>query len=367
MPSQGAYLLSRLYLIMLNIFVTNALSYICARQYWTDKNISYRNIFIISPNKRVTEQIVKIANSDYGNKIFIVYKKYQIFNIRVFGSLIHSVIARARLQYFLFCTKKTDEILLSTLDSPISLFIHKWFSKKHAKIISIDDGLSTVINYKLLARYGYISKDNHPHLSATCMKTMLQFLLFSHKPVLWKNIQFYSIFPLDKLSHSLDLYPVCFRKNCLKHMYIEKRQNDFSSSAFFIGQPHVLAGRISQHDYNAVLQKISLFYKKKNIELLYIPHPRESADQLEGSIKVHEVNEPMELYISSLSIMPYSISGFYSSCLYSISMMFANTLNVEFFLLDQVIMQAKKTSPAIFDLIYLMKASNSKISIINNL
>jgi len=138
-----------------------------------------------------------------------------------------------------------------------------------------------------------------------------------------------------------------------------------SENLLFIGCGISAAGIISQDEYVELIEKVSLFYKKKNKVLTYLPH-RNEKEQLISSItslenvSVKRIDYPIEFLGLYNEVLYKKASSFYSTAL--ITMRDIYGMDIECFYFDYTDSEYKTEIDAVYD--YYEKEMNV-INLIN--
>jgi len=225
-------------------------------------------------------------------------EKTQILNTANFLNIkkIYLVKRKKIITYFyllIFFSRKVENFIFGNLQDNHMLFLSKML--RYNKIILIDDGISTIKNYKDYSIRGNNSI-RYP-----------------------KELYFFSIFDLDNNKFSL--------KNNFQFILDSKKPN--SNDVFFIGQP--MENILGETEYYKILKKIKLL----NPTLTYIAHRRDSNEKLfiiteELGIEVLKLTEIIELYLIKSAFIPRKIISFYSTSLITTKLLFKDKITVNF-------------------------------------
>lgn len=129
-----------------------------------------------------------------------------------------------------------------------------------------------------------------------------------------------------------DLKPNCDRQKVICHSfeYLRLLSVDKSidkASVYFFGAPISELSLLSRARELELLGNVNDLYKSSNINLIYIPHRRDSLQKIaciEGTLKIDVVKfahcAEVELILSS--VIPFGIASFYSTVLYTLPKIF---------------------------------------------
>ena len=191
---------------------------------------------------------------------------------------------------FFFLLSKTENFIFGNLLDNHMMFLSKLISYKN--IILVDDGISTINNYKY-----YKSKDNNTN----------------KYPV---RLIFFSIFDLGSNEFVV--------KNNFE--FIFKSEKIISEDVYFIGQP--MENILGEIEYYRILSTVNML----NPNMIYIAHRRDSNKKLlhisDMGIRVLKMTEIIELYLIKSSTLPRKIISFYSTALITLKLLFKDKIMV---------------------------------------
>lgn len=177
----------------------------------------------------------------------------------------------------------------------------------------LDDGNATIDlqkNYLPRGRYyfgeglrGYIKK----------------WLLFLLGPQSNKIMNLFTCFNLE---------PYCTQQSIIRHNFEYFRARSLSklvdsSSVYFFGGPFSELGFMTLEQELNFLNKVNNKYLDKNINLIYVPHRRDSANKMKLinsslRIRVYEIKYCAEIDFILSHVVPVGIASFYSTVLYTL-------------------------------------------------
>lgn len=198
---------------------------------------------------------------------------------------------------YIFNTKKFNKVFIGNYRSGFFSLIQKSFDKD--QVILLDDGAKTIniqkqftddLNYNLFTMYNVTSLKN-------------QKIYINH----FNNIQ----------------------------MFFEKKLVLEDNKILFLGSKLSEMDIISKEYYLELMNKISQYYKYKNI--IYIAHREEDKNKLTkiskiNNIKIKTIDYPVEIFGLFENKLPKTVSSFYSSALMTMQMIYR--INPEAFYFD---------------------------------
>lgn len=181
---------------------------------------------------------------------------------------------------------------------------------------------------------------------------LLRFSLFGLKTTLKKEVNFFTMFNLEKLGKE----KVILNKfDGLKKQFNIKLFKE-SDNIYFLGQPLVEAGYLSKEVYLEYFNTLLSRFPHKKI--VYIAHRAETMlNYLEENVNLEIVHseKPIEFYFLQKKEYPKEVLGFTSAALFTLSILFEKTV------VNSVIIKEKDFTDKFYvmDLIYkYMESSN---------
>lgn len=189
-----------------------------------------------------------------------------------------------------FFLSKTENFIFGNLLDNHMMFLSKLISYKN--IILVDDGISTINNYKY-----YKSKDNNTNKYPVKLLFFSIFDLGSNESVVKNNFEF-----------------------------IFKSKKIISEDVYFIGQP--MENILGEIEYYKILSTVNML----NPNMIYIAHRRDSNKKLlhisNMGIRVLRITEIIELYLIKSSTLPRKVISFYSTALITLKLLFKDKIMV---------------------------------------
>lgn len=270
------------------------------------------NILVIidRKNQSNSSQIQAVLNAvDYEwEKIFTI-KKSSKSNLFEYVKLIKEI---KKLNY--------ENILMGDIDTISNVVIA---NLKHDKVFLVDDGTSTLKRHEALLK--------NPKFSLQGKLKLLRFKLFGLKAFSKYQINFFTFFDLEQKSNELIIKNEF--KNLKKKFHLS---NNASNKVYILGQP-LYNKEISEEDFILHLEKILDFYSDK--EIVYLKHRYEKPtdkilEVLNDRATIYENKYPIELDFLLKKEYPKHITGFFSTALYTLNMMY-NEADIKAFYMDK--------------------------------
>jgi len=207
----------------------------------------------------------------------------------------------------------------------------------------VDDGTDTI-------RINDERKQNNPVYSAEDLTSKTWFKRFKEslgkKYIYWRGesapkLAFFTCYDITvKPGDSLI-------KNDYSYLRYQSSASQSSDHVYFLGQSLIDDGYMTKENYLAYLMTVKIYFNDYN--LLYIPHPRESADYVnmikqELSIEVNRPDVPIEYEITIRRNRPKYLCSFFSSALINCSLLLNDTQLVKaFFIPSEHILPSRIT------------------------
>lgn len=191
---------------------------------------------------------------------------------------------------------------------------------KYEQSYLIDDGTATINEYKKILKY-YNNRRDEEKIKFRDFR----FNLFGLKTKVVKHINFFTIFDL----------PSGLNFEIVKNNFISLKQffnitnKSLTDKIIYIAGQHLSQERIiTQELYEKTLEKIFLEYK--GFKIIYIPHRSENTSEYKevferNNISILELTLPIELYFLKNEIYPYKIISFFSTCLFTLNILYPDT------------------------------------------
>jgi len=222
--------------------------------------------------------------------------------------------------------------LHDSLDVVDNVFIgeyRSWYMRQFFNVLNpnkcflLDDGSATIAMQKKYIPSGtYYNEKSMKSLVKNILNYSYLFFLTKQMPKKRIDINLFTCFelsPHNKVQH------------IVKHNfgYIKKR-NTFKiileKTVYFFGSDLSEIGLMKELDLIEELQKVKLFFDAKNIEVVYIPHRRESEEKIEKiknefNFTIRYNQYPAEIEFTLIEEIPEYLASFYSTALYTVSSM----------------------------------------------
>ncbi len=222
--------------------------------------------------------------------------------------------------------------LQTSLDTVNKVFIgeyRSWYMRQFFNVLNpeqcflLDDGGQTIaVQKKYLPSGKYHSEKSLKSLIKTILN--YSYLLFLIKKISKKRVDIH-------LFTCFDLIPHNEKQHIVKHSfdYVKKRNTSkmiLEKTVYFFGSSMSEINLIKEDDLIQELQKIKLFFEERKIEMIYIPHRRESKTKLhklsnELNMKLKYFEYPAEIEFTLMEETPEYLASFYSTALHTVSSM----------------------------------------------
>jgi len=219
----------------------------------------------------------------------------------------------------------------------LKLFYYKYFyrlsSNKRVFIGNYDSGFFTLVLKKLKKEQVVLLDDG--------AKTIDTYSKFKNN----FHYDLFTIYDLEALSNQ-KIY-----KN--KYVQLEKKLSKLSKNKneiLFLGSKLSEIEIISENYYLEIMKKIAYYYK--NNKVIYIAHREESQSKLDKitlikNISVVQLDYPIELYGIYSNNIPYKVSSFYSTAIYTIKNIY--NIEAESFIFDYSKSEYKKSIDNVYE------------------
>lgn len=259
------------------------------------------NILVVIDRKNEANsvQIQAVLNAvDYKwEKVFTI-KKSSNSNLLAYVKLIKEIRVYEFINIFIGDIDTISNVIIANL--------------KHEKVFLVDDGTSTLKRHETLLK--------KPKFSLQGKIKLLRFKLFGLKAFKKYQVNFFTFFDLKQKLNEIII------KNEFKNL--KKKfalSNEGSNKVYILGQP-LYNKEISEDDFIIHLKKILDYYSDK--ELIYLKHRYETPTEkiltlLKGRATIYENKYPIELDFLLKKEYPKFITGFFSTGLYTLNMMYS--------------------------------------------
>lgn len=242
---------------------------------------TYRIVVRLSGNSQSDVQIIHTAELLSLNPVNVKY-----IHIRASERTIFDYI-KALLVSFRYLLVNVKYVFIGNLDSSLFNVVVPQISRD--KVIFLDDGAKTII---------------HSYRNYAAFK---------------------KCFTMFKSSNDSDSQCGLNQYDNLKQKILMQCPVIDASAVFFLGQKLSEIGLITEELYLSILRDVVQRYP--GVEIYYIPHRGESAEKIEvikslGNIKVLVLDYPVELYGICNKQIPSKVISFYSTALYSMSVIY---------------------------------------------
>lgn len=304
-------------------FVFTALGYINALEFLTEAGfVGKRHLFIIPSTEISAQQIRRLAKSHDWTRVHLVWPGDRP---GVLAKSISSLrLLKISLWFRLALSRMTpdDHVVVSHLDNPYSRLISQHRIKQFAPVVVVDDGLSTLLCHKEMAKWGELPLGR----VKPSMRARLERALLSRSAVPARAVRFFSMFSLEPCDGVASI-----GKNRLVTLRQMIRSQQTTEHVYFIGQPWLRAGRSDEREYYSAVERIREHYRQQGLEFIYIPHRNENRAEVAKRFRTLETELPLELFLLEASCLPQVLAGFFSTCLLTGFYVFGSKMRYEFF------------------------------------
>ena len=246
-------------------------------------------------------------------------KKFKIFHF----SKIIKQLKKEKFEYLFvgYISLILSQIFLSNISAKYSL--------------ALDDGTTTI----------YIQRQEAKKLSGgerfRAFRYQFLGLSFHYLPIV-NSFTSFNFLPNHKnqklITHNYSFLKSLIKKGIKKSEYI-----------YFIGVPLLAVNTISKNTFVDLLKKIQHYYKEKKQKVLYIPHRRESEDDLKlVPFEKRRVNRPLELEFILGVEQPTALATFFSSVFFNLHHIASNVATTSFVIEESLLMSKKEETLGIY-------------------
>lgn len=266
----------------------------------------YQYIIRLSEREETNRQLIKLVSILKLNETYIEYHRIRAKNKKI-DDYLKFIFFSFR---YIFHTN-INKVYIGNYISPFMKIIMKQFSK--SKIILLDDGAKTLTI--------------HNSFSET------------------KSYNLYTMYALNPYKEQ-----TITQHNYEATQSLLNKQTKNQSKILFLGSSLSEMHIISKKYYRSLIQQIAKKYYDKTI--IYIPHRVESREKLEQlklyeNIEIKRISYPVELYGLNEEDIPYKISSFYSTALFTMKKIYK--IEVESFKFDYSNYENKEDIDKVYD------------------
>jgi len=216
----------------------------------------------------------------------------------------------------------------------------------------LDDGTATII---IQSEYFTLSNNElaaHLNRSLGLWKKMLLGVCGLRTNPYNQLINIFSIFDLSPINEEQKVIKndFSFYASILNQKVIE------DNYVYFLGGNWSEEGIISNEDYFSLLYEVRKYFNCKRKKIYYLPHRREDENKLHNleeklGWQIIKPDVPIELFLLREKILPSEITGFMSTALFSLSILFirSNIKLYSFYLSDKILMKRQKEIKTLYE------------------
>ncbi len=287
-------------------FIHTPLSYLCLREFLAREGHSRRYLGVIARASAAASQIGELAERDEWDLIRYLLAGYgrgfrgkALIAPLIFG-------ARLGLGRMLARIGPQDVVVVSHLGNPFTRLIIERCRAAGIRVVTIDDGTNTLIEYSALTRDGALTVENSPARART-VTARLEETFFSSAPVAAADVAYFSFWSL------VENGPKLLGRNRFDLLRSGLANLGGEDTVFFLGQPFVRRGLLAPEAYAAILEQIVGHFARQGLRFVYFPHRGEAAHEFSPSCEVSRPELPFELHVVQGRTLPRVIAGFYST------------------------------------------------------
>jgi hypothetical protein len=294
-------------------FVITPLNYLCAEEFKHKFSNNYNEhvLIILADYPKTIKQIKKIITIENWDAVLFLFENNFIRSNNVISFSAH-VLKRAKKLKAIITKNDISSIILGNMNNNYCRFIYRHFKGDSSYII--DDGFVTVF-HKHQTSNNLKNKEKIKKLG----KGYIEKLILNVSKIKWENLSFFSIFNTDRnVSNRFDLL-----KSKLKSY---KPVNQ----VFFIGQPLVAYDLVSEETYISTVNKIFSEFTSRGYECFYLPHRINTNENIPSHWKTKSFDYPIECYPVFNNTVPEAFFSFYSTAIFSLSLILDESHNFNF-------------------------------------
>ncbi len=314
-------------------FIKAPFDYLCLREYLETAPYERRYLYVLSTSHHSIEQIKMLADRNLWTAVYLFDRRpSRVGNVLVttadkLGSLCMLAQIRMRLSRHLKHIKTQDDVVLSILGSAYSRLVIRRCRVLKRKAVVIDNGFSTFREFRVLAQEGELNAQNTP--SSKSFLNRVERLMYPRGSIYAQDVQYFSVWPLHISPGSSK--PTILPRNNLSVLYKNVPTVKTEKTVYFLGQPHIRTGMLTQKQYSDILAKIAGYYQCAGIEFLYFPHPRENHEISDKQFRIVTLDRPFEAHLMQIAYKPTVIASLYSTAVLTSYYIFRDTIEYVFF------------------------------------
>ena len=299
--------------------ISSPLQVLCAIEAIYEFELSnYKILYAFSSNDPRREQVVSMLKNYKVNYIPIEYKINGVWNyLFSINTGEHDI------------SKKFGRIFIGDIYSENLIAIAYKYSRIGTKLVFMDDGNSTI---------SVLTQGEHIPLSKRSIIRNLLALKYLFKLVVVGKYFFTTY--ADCVVTKKVVY-----KNTFSHLLGSHSIEENHKQLYFIGtfgDAYVSEIHISIGEYYNILNKTlkQLRILNPEVECYYIPHGRDKSQEtkqiaIKNGFKYLKLNEAVESYLLTNKIYPYLVTGFSSSALFNLQLIYKKTKVINYYVLNE--------------------------------
>jgi hypothetical protein len=343
----------------MKVFVNTALPYLCARELWLEAGKPPCTLFVIARYRAALRQTLELAQQDPDVTVRPLLSGYDAGPAGLVGKLSglwKLAVARARLGAVLRRLDPADQVVVGHLTNPFTRLILKRCREIGIRPVAVDDGTTTLLDHDVLVTDGRLTMDNAPRRALT-LTARAEELLFSSQPIEAGDFSYFSYWPLKGAG------PLAVTRNEFVRLRNTVRSRQNSDQVYFVGQPFVRRGLVSQETYTGFIAQLADHYSALGLRLVYFPHPKEDMATFPAQIEIRRPASPFELYLLLEDILPRVVAGFFSASISLTHLLFGDRIRCDMFWGGDAILNDLNATPQIASALRALEAESATVTI----
>ncbi len=185
-------------------------------------------------------------------------------------------------------------------------------------LYAMDDGLGTV-NWDIQLR----GEKTWTPKTSKGWRGRLERWILGIPEIELSNLNFFSVYPLSHFNQS-----VTNNFGLISKSFVGKKYND--AVVYFLEQPLVELGILSQKDYDCAIGKIISHYQEEGLEFKIVTHRASHLKRKSHDVEYLSLDGPVEWEMRDWDVLPRKVATFYSSGAYHLSKMSQGDMIAEY-------------------------------------
>lgn len=298
----------KLFLLVAN--PTQMINAIEARHFYSNSFSKFR-LVVFTDSLNYQKQVLSMADESWDK---LVYHPKGSGKWNVFKSILAK---RDFFRLVLQNAQQGDAIMIGNIHHyGCCSLAHKWCDI--GDVYAMDDGLGTV-NWDLQLK----DSISWTPKSAKGWRGRLERWILGVPKIELSKLNFFSVYPLSHFNQS-----VTNNFGLISKSFVGKKYND--SVVYFLEQPLVELGILSQRDYDCAIGKIISHYQKEGLEFKMVTHRASHLNRRLNGVEYLSLDGPVEWEMRNWDILPRRVATFFSSGAYHLSKMTHGNMFAEY-------------------------------------